>query len=286
MNLRGKRVLITGASGGIGHALAQVLVREGADVLLTGRNAAALKAAVLALGVAPSRATFIAGDLTDPSFRERLCYAASVWQGGIDMLINNAGIGEFALIEDSGTRFIEDAFATNVIAPIELCRLLLPYLRDRSEAHVVNIGSVFGSIALAGNSVYSATKFALRGFSEALRRELADSNVTVCYYAPRATRTAINSPAVNAANAELGVAMDDPDEVAGQIIRLLIGSRVEGVLGWPEKLFARINAVLPRLVDRAVRKQLPVITRHARQPAGAKQRSVDRPSFTPSRRAG
>ena len=86
----------------------------------------------------------------------------------------------------------------------------------------------------------------MRGFTEALRRELADTNVRVHYVAPRATRTGINTSAVERMNEELGVAMDPPELVAKAVCDMLVGGRVEAVLGWPEKLFARVNGVLPR----------------------------------------
>jgi hypothetical protein len=101
---------------------------------------------------------------------------------------------------------------------------------------------VFGAIGFPGYVAYSTTKFALRGFTEALRRELAGSSVTVQYLAPRATRTPINSSAVERMNAELGVAMDPPERVARELAELLRTGRRSAVVGWPEKLFVRINA--------------------------------------------
>ena len=110
----------------------------------------------------------------------------------------------------------------------------------------------------------------MRGFTEALRRELADTNVSVRYVAPRATRTGINTSAVERMNAELGVAMDPPELVAKAVCDMLVGGTVEAVLGWPEKLFARVNGILPRVVDGALRKQLPVIRRYAGESAAPK----------------
>ena len=181
-----------------------------------------------------------------------LCQTAREWQGGVDILINNAGVSDFGLLEDAEPEAIERAIATNLTAPVDLCRRLLPHLRAREQAQIVNIGSVFGNIGFAGNSVYCATKFGLRGFSEALRRELAGTNVQVRYYAPRATRTSINSSAANAVNDELRIAVDDPQDVAEQVMQLMQSGRCEAVLGWPERLFARINALVPRIVDRAL----------------------------------
>jgi short-subunit dehydrogenase len=179
------------------------------------------------------------------------------------VLVNNAGLGEFAFVDDQTDVALERLFAVNALAPMQLVRALLPHLRNQPEAAVLNVGSVFGSLAYPGFAAYSASKFALRGFTEALRRELADTRVRVHYLAPRATRTTMNASAVERMNAELGVTMDLPGPVARAACDMLEHGRVEAVLGWPEKLFVRINALLPRLVDGSLRRQLPVIRRHA-----------------------
>ena len=129
---------------------------------------------------------------------------------------------------------------------------------------MINVGSTFGAIGYPGFAAYCASKFALRGFSEALRRELADTNVRVLYFAPRATRTPMNAPSVVAMNDELGVAMDDPEKVAAELLQVIRHEQEERYLGWPERLFVRLNGLLPRVVDQALRKQLPIIQRFAR----------------------
>jgi short-subunit dehydrogenase len=136
---------------------------------------------------------------------------------------------------------------------------------SQRAARIVNVGSILGYLGYPGHAAYSATKFALRGFSEAQRRELADGPVRVTYFAPRATHTALNGAALCALNAELGVAMDTPDAVAAALVALLANPANERLLGMPERLFARLNQIVPGLVDRALRRQLPVIRRHARR---------------------
>jgi len=258
MNLTDKRILITGASGGIGRELVLALLNEGAYVLLSARDHAALTS-VVALHAERDRSAVFAADITRASERARLCDFASRWRGGIDVLINNAACNDFGFLATQAAEPIETAIATNLIAPIDLCRRLIPRLEISEAARIVNIGSVFGSIGFAGNSVYSATKFGLRGFSEALRRELADTSIRVHYFAPRATRTAFNSDQVNDLNEALGNASDEPAEVARRIVAALLEGKPELVFGWPEKLFARLNALLPRLVDRALRQKLATI---------------------------
>lgn len=277
MNLRDKRVLVTGASGGIGRVLVAELLNEGAQVLLSGRDHAALLS-VVEHHPERERSAVFAADIANALDRARLCDFASRWRGGIDILINNAGVNDFAFLSAVSGESLDAAVTTNLIAPIDLCRRLSARLELSDEAHIVNIGSVFGSIGFAGNSVYCATKFGLRGFSEALRRELADTNIRVHYFAPRATRTAFNSDAVNDMNIALGNASDGPDEVARHIVRSLQKGKLETNIGWPEKFFARLNAVLPRLIDWALVQKLRVIRNFAsRSSAPPRERAT--PAF-------
>lgn len=266
MNLRDKRVLVTGASGGIGRALVAALLEEGAQVLLSGRDHEALLKVVQHHAERERTAVF-AADLTDAPDRARLCDFAARWRGGIDILINNAAINDFSLLMAQPTESLDVVIATNLVAPIDLCRRLASSLERRGQAHIVNIGSVFGAIGFAGNSLYCATKFGLRGFSEALRRELADTGIKVHYFAPRATRTAFNTAPVDDMNGALGNASDDPAQVASDIVKALQADKLEYVIGWPEKFFARLNALLPRLVDLALRPKLPIIRKFATRSA-------------------
>lgn len=257
------RALVTGGGGGIGTAIAAALLERGASVLLVDRDPAALEAAALLFAPAGLRLDTFAGDLTRPADRARLVEQSTSWHGGINTLVNNAGVNHFGMFQDQDPAQIDLALAINVQAPLHLCHALLPQLSRQPFAHIVNMGSVFGSIGYPAYAVYSASKFALRGFTEALRRELAGSSVHVHYLAPRATRTRINAAAVERMNAELGVAMDDPSVVGAALCRMLENDTAFAVVGWPEKLFARVNAVLPGVVDGALKKQLPIIRRYA-----------------------
>lgn len=258
------RVLVTGGSSGIGRALAAELNRRGAAVLLVGRDGAALGQALDSMGGRSPRADACVADLATAAGRAHVAATAASWGGsGINVLVNNAGLGEFGLLSQADDAAIERLFAINAIAPMQLTRALLGQLTAQPEAVILNIGSVFGSLGYPGFAAYSASKFALRGFTEALRRELADTRVGVRYFAPRATRTGMNASAVERMNTELGVAMDPPAAVAAAACNLLETGRLEAVFGWPEKLFVRINALLPRVVDASLRKQLPAIRRHA-----------------------
>jgi short-subunit dehydrogenase len=265
VKLAGRRVLLTGATGGIGRVVARRLLEEGAHVLLSARDGHALDSLARSLAFAEDRVHAHRADLAQPEARAGLCDLARRWHGGIDVLINNAGLNSFSMYEDLTPEQIDQCLSVNVHAPMHLCRELLPWLRTRDTAAIVNVGSVFGAIGLPGYATYAATKFAIRGFSEALRRELADSRVRVKHLAPRATRTAMNSSAVMEMNARLKVAMDPPERVARELIALLERPRFSAVVGWPEKFFVKLNAVLPGVVDRAIRGQLSIVRAFARR---------------------
>ena len=153
----------------------------------------------------------------------------------------------------------------NLAAPILLTRLLLDQLTSRDEAVILNVGSIFGSIGHPGFTAYCATKAGLMRFTEALSRELADTAVRVAYIAPRATKTSLNDDRVNALNKELGNKSDNPELVADQIVAMLKNHSVLEYLGWPEKLFVKVNALLPGVVGSALIKNLSKIKHYARR---------------------
>jgi short-subunit dehydrogenase len=269
MKLAGSRALVTGAGGGIGRAIVGELLRCGVQVLMVDRDGRAMEEIDAPAPGAAAHLERHVADLASAEERLRLCAIARAWRGGINILVNNAGLNPFGLYEDLQPAQIDLAIAVNLQAPMHLCRELLPHLRTQCPAAIVNTGSVFGAIGFPGYVAYSTTKFALRGFTEALRRELAGSGVAVQYLAPRATRTTINSPTVERMNLELGVAMDPPARVAETLVALLRSGRASAVVGWPERAFVKLNAMLPAVVDRAVRGQLPIIERHAREASAA-----------------
>jgi short-subunit dehydrogenase len=262
--MSGLRAVLTGAAGGIGRAAALRLAPMCEMLLLVGRHEATLTALQKEIESAGGRAGTVVADLTSPAGRTAVLRAALAVPGGIDLLVNNAGAGEFAWLADQDEETLERIVGVNVLAPMQLTRLLLPVLLAQPAARIVNVGSIFGYLGYPGYAAYSASKFALRGFSEALRREPADGPVRVSYFAPRATRTTMNSAALCELNARLGVAVDEPAAVAEALAGLLRRPARERLLGMPERLFARLNQILPGMVDRALRRQLPVIRRHAR----------------------
>ncbi|CAI8999608.1 SDR family oxidoreductase [Pseudomonas zeae] len=262
MQLREARVVLTGASGGIGLAIAETLCAAGAHVLVVARHQEALAPLLKRY---PESLCWVAADLTFHSDRRKVLVAAEAI-GGINLLINAAGVNHFAMLEQLDDSDINAMLAVNISAPMCLTKLLLPLLKQADSAMVVNVGSTYGSIGYPGYASYCATKFALRGFSEALRRELADTRISVLYVAPRATRTSMNSAAAQALNDALKANVDDPQTVASAVIHAIAGDRRDLYLGWPERFFVRLNNLLPHLVDRGLRKQLPLIRRLSEKP--------------------
>ena len=247
-------ILVTGASGGIGHAIAKALDEKGAHLILTGRNEVKLKQLQQSL---KHQHTIVAADISHCEGREKLIHTCE--RLPVSMLINNAGTTHVGQFSDAP---IESVVTTNLLSPMLLTQALLPLLERRPHAHIVNIGSAFGSIGFAAHSTYCATKFALKGWTEALHREYHNSNVRFHYIAPRATSTAINDERAVALNNALGNHVDTPDVVAQALVKALEQNKARLSIGFAERFFAKLNAILPNIVDNALAKKLPIIKRH------------------------
>jgi short-subunit dehydrogenase len=255
MNLSNSRILVTGATGGIGRGVALALARKGAVLVLAGRTQAKLEALCGEIEQGGGRAFAVPCDLAQAGAPEDLARQARAKLGEVDGLVNCAGTLNFDLFADESPQDLEKLWRTNVLAPMLLTRALLPSMIAQGHGRIVNVGSIFGSIGFACFTSYSASKFAMRGFSEALRRELEGSGVGVTYVAPRYTRTALNEGAVSRMAAAVKMNTDEPAWVAERIVRAIEQDRKDCYLGWPEALFVRINSILPRLVDAALRRQ-------------------------------
>lgn len=255
--LQGKRVLLTGAAGGIGSAIARQLTGFGADLLLVDLDTPALKQIAAETGQAA-----LACDLGRRESRDALLDAVSDRFNALDGLVYCAGINTFGLHDTQSDELIERIIMINLIAPIQLISGLAPLLERGTDPVIVNLGSVFGHIGFPGFSLYCASKFGLHGYTEALRRELADGPVRVAWISPRATSTGMNAGIIDAMNKELKVNYDQPEHVARMIVATLARPARDRVLGFPEKLFARINQVFPGIVDASLLRQLPVIRKY------------------------
>lgn len=251
MQLRDRTFLLLGGSGGIGRALATRLAGAGVKLVIASREPDKLEPQ-------GDDSHSVMLDLAAPNLDQQLQRVSEQFPD-IDGVIHCAGQNLFQLLEATDVTSIDRMLAVNLRSNILVARHFVPKFRALGRGNLAFVGSTFGSIGFPGYSVYSATKFGVRGFSEALRRELADSPIGVHYIAPRATRTGMNSAGVDALNQALGNTMDSPERVASQIMQVLLKDRRRAYLGWPEKLFVHVNGLLPRLVDAVMRKQLPTI---------------------------
>ncbi|UCC73507.1 MAG: SDR family oxidoreductase [Gemmatimonadota bacterium] len=183
--LSGVRVVLTGATGGVGQAVAERLAHGGADLVVLGRRAGPLEELAARLG-----ARSIIADLGERSFAARLLERVKQSWGAVpDVLINNAGFFELALFSETASEAFERALAVNLRAPFELIRACLPDMLARGSGHIVNVGSVAGRRAFPGNAAYSASKFGLRGLHEVLVEELHGSGLRVTWIEPAAVDT-------------------------------------------------------------------------------------------------
>lgn len=255
MNLQGTNIVLTGAVGGIGSELARALAVRGAHLALVDRKEGALQALTAELRSQGFSATYIVADLSRPDQLSGVVEESLTALGDVDILVNLAGLMGFRPFARETAQETALLFQVNALSPMQLTRMFLPHMQDRGSGLIVNVGSVFGSIGFAWFTTYSATKAALQKFSEALRRELGDTGVDVCYIAPRAVRTPFNTDAIYHMAKKTGMHVDEPSWVAARIVDCIVRDRKERYLGFPESWFVRLNGLLPRLIDFAVRKQ-------------------------------
>ncbi|MGA1561386.1 MAG: SDR family oxidoreductase [Gammaproteobacteria bacterium] len=264
MNLQNACVVLTGAAGGIGSVLAKALLVEGARVALVDRNQDRLEQ--LASEFPSGQTAVIAQDLLAEDAPRQVVERSLAAFGHVDVLINLAGVLSFQPFLRESSAETEQLFRLNVFLPMRLTRAFLPHFQQQGRGRIVNVGSIFGSIGFAWFTSYSASKAALRGFSEALRRELAGTGIDVTYVAPRAVKTPFNTGAIYRMAEQVGMNLDAPEAVARQIVGVLQKDSKERYLGFPESFFVRLNYLFPRLVDQALKKQNQIAKSFAEEP--------------------
>ncbi|HEY0562877.1 MAG TPA: SDR family oxidoreductase [Methylophilus sp.] len=255
MQLLNKRILLTGATGGLGQAIALALAKKGAIIGLVGRDHQKLQTLKLQVEQAGGQASCIAADLSQPNASQQLANHASNHLGYIDIVIHNAGVLDFIQLQDQSDARIAEMIHTNVTAVIQLTRALLPDFLAKNKGQWVFVGSIFGSMGFPHFATYSASKFAVHGFSQALRRELVDTAIGVTYIAPRGIDTPMNDANVAAMWKKSGNAVDAPEKVAQLIVMAIEKEQQEVFIGQPQSFFAWMNGVLPAVVNNGLKKQ-------------------------------
>jgi uncharacterized protein len=219
VQLQGSTVLLTGATGGIGQAIARALDQRGARVLLTARRAEQLEEIAAALG---GRAEALPADLTDAADASALARRA----GAVDVLVAGAALPASGPIDDFSPDEIDRALDVNLRAPIQLTRALLPGMVERGNGHVVLVSSLAGKVASVGSSLYSATKFGLRGFAAGLREDLHGTGVGVTVVFPGFVSGA-GMFAETGVPLPRGVGTRTPEQVAEAVVRGVEHGRAE-----------------------------------------------------------
>jgi short-subunit dehydrogenase len=254
-DLNGRRVLLTGASSGLGPVIARRLRREGARFVLSGRDRMKLAALAEELG----ESTVVPADLAQRGEAERLADAS----GPVDVLVANAGLPANGRLLDLEVEHIDHALDVNLRSAIVLARLLLPPMVERKQGHVLLMASMAGRVPAPGSSIYNATKFGVRGFGHALRAELRETGVGVSLVSP----TFVSQAGMWAETGlTASVRETTPQRVAEACLRAIRENRAEVVVAPIEqRLFSRLVLAFPgglqrflatgAVPDEAVRRQ-------------------------------
>ncbi len=253
----GQGAVVTGASSGIGAALAKRLADAGAAVTLTGRNAARLEAVAAECRAHGAKVATVVGDFTDGTVREGIVATALALHGGIDLLVNNAGLTMNARFVELEPAVLRRIVEVDFFAPVELTRLALPSLRQR-HGRIVVVSSLTGIVAPPTRTAYAAAKHALHGFFDALRIELRPDGVGVTIACPGYVDTPMRHHAVLGDGREQGRdqasgrRMLSADEVAAASLRAAARRQRSILLGRETRTARLLSILAPSLLDRVL----------------------------------
>ena len=257
-NIAGSRMLITGASQGIGRALALEAARQGARVLVSARQENLLQELAQAARTAGGTLEYVVADVTSPADRQKMVQAAERHFGGLDILVNNAGIGATGHFADVDFQILRKIFEVNFFGLTETTRAFLPLLKQGTKPAVVNISSIAGKRGIPARSHYSASKFAVQGFGEALRAELSKDGIDVLVVCPGLTQTNFSQ---NMLEQKAKVKLDHlrgmtAEDVARATLRAIAKGKNEVRLTLKGKLLAWFARFFPKIVDFFTKKKV------------------------------
>lgn len=194
MNINGKSVVVTGSTKGIGRAIAEALLREGANVCLSARTEADVEKTVSELSdVGEGRVTGMVCNVRDYTEVKALIEHTVAEFGGLDVLVNNAGIGIFKRVEELSPEEFRAVLETNLFSVFYCCHEAIPQMKQRGGGYIINISSLAGTNAHPEMSAYNASKFGLNGFSEAMMQEVRQDGIKVSYIMPGSVNTYFNN---------------------------------------------------------------------------------------------
>ena len=260
MNFNDKTIWITGASSGIGKAMALGFSKLGANLILSSRDTTALQQ-VKSSCDHPEKVFVLEMDLLKIGDMEQLVAKAMSFFGAIDILINNAGISQRSLASKTLPEVDRKIFDINYFGTIALTKALLPFFIDKKQGHIVTITSVVGKIGTPWRSSYSASKHALHGFFDSVRAELFKDNIDITLICPGFVKTNVSINALTADGKEQGT-MDEatakglnPDLFAKKAIRSIYKKRQEVVIGGALEVFAvYVKRYFPLLLSKMLTK--------------------------------
>ncbi len=215
--LAGKTAIVTGSSKGIGYAIAEALAREDANVVVNARNVHEVQLAAERLDrLGTGHVAAVAGDMRSYDDVKAMMGAAQDL-GGLDVLVNNAGVGGFAPVDQLSVEQWDNIIGTNLTGVFYACREAVPHMRSRGGGWIINIGSLAGKNPFAGGAAYNASKFGLLGFSEAMMLDVREDGIRVCCVMPGSVNTYFNDKRPSPGNEW----MIQPDDIARIVMDLL-----------------------------------------------------------------
>jgi len=256
--LNGKRILITGATSGIGQQLAKQASRSGAKLVLTGRDAERLDRLGNAFQDQGADVRIFPADLTVEDQRRELFRFVKERLDGLDILVNNAGIGSFGHFAGSSEEILRKVMEANFFVPAEMIRLALPLLKGGQDSLIINVASKCGRRALPAWPEYSASKFGLCGLTEALRAEFSRFGIDILLVLPGLTATSMGSNLLRRdgrMNIDFASGVS-PDYIAQKILKAAARRRIEITLGWDARALLMVNRYFPRLLDRLIARKV------------------------------
>lgn len=257
-DLTGSRVIVTGASSGIGRAVAAELAASGAKVALASRSAGLLEQLAAEQHDRGREVLPVTADVTKPEDRERLVRTVVDAWGGLDVLVNNAGVASWGHFATSTEEINRTILEVNFFAPVELTRTAMPHLTNGRQPAIVNVTSMCGRRGMPAWPEYSASKFALVGMSEAWRGEFARYGVDVVTIVPGLTKTGLNDHLLRK-DGRADLPFDsgmEPAEAARRIVAALRTGRTEVVLGSEAKKILLVNKFAPRFLNRRIAREI------------------------------
>jgi short-subunit dehydrogenase len=253
--ISGAAAIVTGASSGIGRAIAVELVARGARVLAVARREDRLRQLQADCRDLPGQLEIFAGDISQPEVRTAILAAVREQFGGLDLLVNAAGISAVERFMDSNVDRLRHTLEVNFFAAAELIRLAVPILEKSPQPMIVNVGSILAHRGIPFHANYCASKFALHGLSESLRPELAKRGVDVLVVSPGTTKTDLYADDPNRSHLPwkqpAGVA---PEHVAKQAVRAIQRGRKEIIPSTSGKLMVWLSRFCPSMLDRFFRR--------------------------------